>query len=173
MDDEQFDKLISLNEATARSIEDVSKEQVKQGEKLEDVNATVSGMDTRVKVDMAEMNATVRHIKERAAEDRIRADKKESELEGKVGLVHTRVGESNTKVDRLRGEHDNHVKDNHATIAAETKTALNAHVKDVNRHSGEAPGINGKIKTAGLAAGGGGLIWGALELFKALMGDGS
>ena len=53
----------------------------------------------------------------------------------------------------------NHMKDEHATVAMQTKKALDDHMIDENRHSGEAPGRSGTAKTVGIAGGvGGGLL---------------
>lgn len=175
MDDEQFEQLKAMHQDTACSIDKISEEQGRQSEKLEDVNGTVSEMS----IDMTKMQTHVEHLKERAAEDREAADKrasfrdqrldvKEAEIEGKIGLAHNRVDEVKTKADTLAGEVENHMKDGHATVALQTKAKLDEHVIDDNRHSGDSPGGGKHLRTAGLAAGGGGLIWGAIELVKAL-----
>ena len=159
----------------SRSIEKVSDEQERLGTQIGDVNGTVNDMA----IDMTKLQANVDHIKERAKEDREAAEKrasardqrldaKEAEVEGKIGVAHNRVDEVKTKTDTLTGEVDNHMKDEHATVALQTKAKLDEHMIDDNRHSGESPGGGTHLRTAGLAAGGGGLIWGAIELVKAL-----
>ena len=67
----------------------------------------------------------------------------------------------------------NHMKDEHARIALQTRTDLDTHAADNNRHEGEAPG-GGHVKTGATIAGGvgvgGGVIWGIIELAKAFAG---
>ncbi len=135
------------------------------GDAIEKQGDTLNGLG----LSQAKLETTVGHIKEQAKEGREADRKTRVELEGKVTKVHDRVNE----LDKVSGKFDNHIEDDHATKAAETAKALDDHMKDANRHSGEVPG-GGAVKTAGIAAGGvtvgGGIIWGIVEVVKLFSG---
>jgi chromosome segregation ATPase len=175
MDDEQFQKLVELNKATADSVDKLGEEQKRQSEQLEDVNASLSDFKGQTDVSLARLGTQLEGMKETHKDDRDRvekrldkaekrADDKEAEIEGKVGVAHSKNQTTGEELGKLRGEFDNHVDDNHATVAVQTKDGLANHMVDDNRHSGESPG--GAAKTAGIGVVGGGAIWGLIELAK-------
>ena len=140
-----------------------------QGEAIEDIGESLSDFKGQTVSNFTQMGTQLGFLKERATEDREKAERKESEIESKVGVVHERTNEVNTKADVLKGKFDNHVEDDHATETAKTKAALAGHIKDPNRHSGVSPqegqGVHPAIKYSGAGVGGGGLL---LVLYKVL-----
>ena len=132
------------------------------GDSLRKQSDTLNGLG----ISQAKLETTVDHIKDQAKEGREADRKTRVELEGKVTKVHDRVNE----LDGVAGQFKNHVKDEHATKAAETAVKLEEHIDDNNRHGGASPGAGGAVKTAGIAAGGvaggGGILWGIYEIVK-------
>lgn len=188
MEDEQFDKLMAVNRETQSM-------QREQGDTLRGFAGELHGLTEESKKqsetlnglgrDLAKLETNVDNLKERAKEDREVDGNRSDRMEDKLGKVHDRVND----VPKLRGEFENHIDDNHATKSAETEKALEEHTKDGhakvahetrsdlddhmidnNRHSGEAPGGGGAVKTGATVAGGvtvgGGIIWGVVELVK-------
>lgn len=172
MDEEQFNKLMAVN----RETQDM---QAKQGETLHGFGKQLGSLSEEagkqsetlngMKIDMAKLEQAQEHIKERAAEDRTTDKATRTELEGKVREVHVRVND----VPALRGEFENHIADEHATLSATTEAKVKTHIADNNRHGGEAPG-GGAVKTGATVAGGvtvgGGIIWGIVEVVKLFSG---
>ena len=158
------------------------------GSAIEELSGTVTELQGDTKDNFTRMGTEFGHLKDRAKEDREaverrakdtveRGDKKELEMEGKVGRVHARVDDVSTKVDKLGGNLENHMDDEHATLAAKTATALDKHEKNKDRHVGTAPeesdggGLHPGVKYGGGATVLGGLVYGVIEFVKALSGS--
>ncbi len=168
--------------------------QARQGETLHGFGETIKNQSETLNglsISQAKLETTVEYIKDQAKEDRETDRKTRVELEGKVGGVHIRQNES----DKLRGEFDNHIdddhasqasknkeaikahaKDGHATISHEVKSDLAAHLIDNTRHSGEAPGTGGRLKTGATVGGGvavgGGTLWVVSKIIELIQGAG-
>lgn len=177
-------KLLDASDKQSRDLEAHGEAIDEYGENLEVLSVSLTNLQGDTKDNFTRMGTEFGHLKDRAAEDREaaerraqvvsdRADKKEIEMEDKVGKVHARVDDVSTKVDNLAGEQKNHMEDEHATVAMQTRTDLDTHAADNNRHEGEAPG-GGHVKTGATIAGGvgvgGGVIWGIIELARAFAG---
>ncbi len=177
-------KLLDGQEKQSRDLEAHGETLSEYGGAIEELSGTVAKLQGDTKDNFTRMGTEFGHLKDRAAEDREaaerrakdaveRADKKEAEIEGKVGKAHEKNQQTDTRVGEIAGQVKNHMKDEHARIALQTRTDLDTHAADNNRHEGEAPG-GGHVKTgatiAGGVAGGGGLVWGIIEIVKAFTG---
>lgn len=159
------------------------------GEGLEELSQSVNLFQGDTKDNFTRMGTEFGHLKDRAAEDRQtaerhakdtqeRADRKEKEIEDKVGTAHAKNQETDTALGTLAGEFKNHIDDNHATQTAKTKTALEEHVKNNDRHSGAPPqdgertqGLHPGVKYGAGGAGGIATLYGLFELIKSFAGS--
>ncbi len=146
MGEDDFKRLMEGQQKTHQAVEQT-------GEALEATNKTISEMDTGMQLSMTEMGSDIKHIKERATEDRESAKSTETELENKVGTAHQHVNAVGTRVDTLQGKFE-------------------AHDTDNNRHSGTAPGGAGRtaVIAGGSLAGGGVLVVIVKMIIDALAG---
>ena len=151
-----------------------------QGGAIEDINASVSDLKGQTDVNFTRLATQFEGLDSRVKEDReaaekrahdaqVRADKKELDAETKIGQAHQNNQQTDKSLGELAGQVKNHIEDDHATVAMQTRTDLDTHAADNNRHEGEAPG-GGHVKTGATIAGGvgvgGGVIWGIIELAK-------
>ena len=174
----QSDRLETLDgtlDQYGKKIEKVSETVDEYGDKVEELSASLSDLSQQSNTSFGVIGANFDNLKERAAEDRKRADDKEAELEGKVGAAHVHANEAGAKADVLTGKFANHIEDDHATVAMQTKTDLATHVKNRDQHTGAAPktdddeqgpGVHPGVKYGGAGVGGAGLLYGMIELAK-------
>jgi myosin heavy subunit len=158
------------------------------GDAIEELSGTVTELQGDTKDNFTRMGTEFGHLKDRAAEDRQaaerrakdateRADKKETEMEKKVGDAHVHANQSGTKADTLAGQFKNHIEDDHATLAATTAEGLDNHIKNKDRHVGTAPeesdggGLHPGVKYGGGATVLGGIAYGIIEFVKAISGS--
>lgn len=135
------------------------------GRSIKEQGDTLNGLRN----DVTRIDTNIDNMKERATEDRAEDRQTRTELEAKVGIVHSRVNDHDQEIGKLQ----NHVEDDHATLAATTAAEFARHDVDNNRHGGAAPG-GGAVKTGATVAGGvtlgGGIIWGIVEIAKVFSG---
>ncbi len=195
MEDDQFEKLMAVNEETQAIAKETQAVQRKQEETLNGFGRALESQGDSIakhgetlngfQQELTKIDTNVDNLKDRAKEDRENDTNRSDRMEDKLGKVHDRVND----VPKLRGEFENHIDDNHATKAAETATAIDEHTKDghakvahetrsdldehmINndRHSGEARGDSMSTKAkVGYGAGGTGLLGALIYLIDKLI----